>query len=366
MIRKVTNIALVLLFLFISNGNGLVLGMTMPVEGLPSYSEFPSDEDEPPMTSDPRSWYSTVYCGKYLGYWQSRGEGSGSHPGVDIRIGTGTPVKAIARGRVFGRGFMWRWGNTVVIEHRNMPGVPEEEPIYTIYAHLSKISVEMGKEVEEGSIVGLSGDTGAIEIPHLHFQIDRYVEGAKPPFYPKREGQCVRCEWFDPKHVVNHPDTDNLVRRHTINPIEYILRFKNHKPLADMQFGGNRQRGKRHLLFEEGKLYKGSGLEIYLYLNGYLHLIPDSATLSILSKDNSTNKVTNVPDQVLLAVPCVQDIPPLSYGLAIRGLDPEVYIIQENGKKPLHQSTPLGENQNKYTDVLRIPEWLLEFIPTIY
>ncbi len=146
---------------------------------------------------------------KYLGPWQSRGEGSGSHPGVDIRIDAGTSIRAIAKGKVVKTGAFWGWGNTVVIEHKNMPGIRPGESVYSIYAHLSLINVENGNELQESTVIGLSGDSGIVNMPHLHFQIDRYVKDAEHPFFPKRRDQCVICDWFDPKYiVVNHPDTD--------------------------------------------------------------------------------------------------------------------------------------------------------------
>lgn len=354
-------ITLVLILLPLGNDR-CVLGMTLPVEGLPSYSEFPSDEDETPMTSDPRSWYSTTYCGKYLGHWYGRGEGSGSHPGVDIRVSIGTPVRAIAPGKVLGTGFMWRWGNTVVIQHNNMPGIRKGEPIYSIYAHLSKILVKIGGEVEEGDVIGLSGDTGIIQVPHLHFQIDKYTEDGQHPFFPSRRGQCTRCEWLNPRHVVNNPDTDYQVRRHTINPIRYVLQFKNYQP------EDSKKPLKKNLaVFEERELYKGSGQEIYLYLDGSLHLIPDLPTLYVLGVCDLSNKVKEIPDQVLFTIPHLQDIPPLHDGCLIRAInDDDVYIIQEHWKKPLHlqEATP-GKGNNR-TEILLVPEWILEYIPTMY
>src|SRR3989338_34137 len=365
--KLVASITTIVYFFTLASGTTEGLAITLPVEGL-SYSEFPSDEEERVPTTDPRNWYSTAYCGKYLGYWQSRGEGSGSHPGVDIRVGIGTPIKAIARGKVVRTGAMWRWGDIVIIRHINMPGVPKGGPIYSIYAHLSKISVEEGDEVEEGVIIGLSGDTGISNIPHLHFQIDRHVKGAEHPFFPDRKGQCFKCEWLDPMHVVNHADTDGQVRRHTINPIKYISEFKDYRPKE--QVNSNRPLKMGSTSLEEGGLYKDSGSEIYLYLDDLLHLIPDTITLSILmsgratSEDNPTNQVTKVPGQVLFTIPHVQDIPPLRNGLLVKGEGPEVYIIQEREKKLWHPRTQGNKSGDNHAEITLVPEWVLESIPT--
>lgn len=365
--KLVAGITTIVYFLTLASGIMEGLAITLPVEGL-SYSESPSDEEERALTTDPRSWYSTAYCGKYLGYWQSRGEGSGSHPGVDIRVGIGTPIKAIARGKVVRTGSMWRWGDIVIIRHINMPGVPQGGPVYSIYAHLSKISVEEGDEVEEGVIIGLSGDTGINNIPHLHFQIDRDVRGAEHPFFPERKGQCFRCEWLDPMHVVDHPDTDHQVRKHTINPIKYILQFKDYRPKEQVNSSRPLKMGTTSL--EEGGLYKDSGSEIYLYLDGLLHLIPDTITLSILmggratSEGNPTNQVTKVPGRVLFTIPHVQDIPPLRNGILVKGMEPEVYIIQGREKKLWHPHTQGSKDGDNHTEVTLVPEWVLESIPT--
>ena len=62
---------------------------------------------------------------------------------------------------------------TITLEHNddNMSG--------TFYAHLSKIFVNRNEEVKAGQIIGLSGDTGNITGPHLHFGIVKRGESRK-------------------------------------------------------------------------------------------------------------------------------------------------------------------------------------------
>ncbi|HHT9134922.1 MAG TPA: hypothetical protein ACFYD2_08460 [Candidatus Avalokitesvara rifleensis] len=121
---------------------------------------------------------------------------------------------------------------------------------------------------------------------------------------------------------------------------------------------------------EEGGLYKDSGPETYLYLDGLLHLIPDPMTLSILmggiatSEDNPTNQVTKIPVRVLFTIPHVQDIPPLRNGLLVRGMGAEVYIIQGREKKLRHPHTQSGKDGDNHAEVTLVPEWVLESIPT--
>lgn len=75
------------------------------------------------------------------------------------------PVKAAASGTVkFAKtGWNGAFGNLVVIAHAN--------GTQTFYAHLSKISVSIGQEVNQGSIIGNVGSTGRSTGPHLHFEV---------------------------------------------------------------------------------------------------------------------------------------------------------------------------------------------------
>jgi murein DD-endopeptidase MepM/ murein hydrolase activator NlpD len=104
--------------------------------------------------------YTGTKYGKYLYY--------DGHPGVDIAVGSGTPIIASAPGTVIEAG----WDNAdpnkglgqyVKIQHPN--------GYYTIYGHLSRIDVQLHAGVDEGTPIGLSGDTGAANGAHLHFQV---------------------------------------------------------------------------------------------------------------------------------------------------------------------------------------------------
>jgi murein DD-endopeptidase MepM/ murein hydrolase activator NlpD len=83
------------------------------------------------------------------------------HPGLDLRAQTGTPVKASGPGIVVLAQDLYYSGNTVLIDHGG--------GLFTIYAHLSEIEVEEGLGVEAGRQIGLSGATGRVTGPHLHW-----------------------------------------------------------------------------------------------------------------------------------------------------------------------------------------------------
>jgi murein DD-endopeptidase MepM/ murein hydrolase activator NlpD len=88
---------------------------------------------------------------------------SGYHTGVDFPVGTGTPIVSIASGEVVSAGDGGAYGNEVVILH------PDGH--YSQYAHLSSISVAVGQQVASGEQIGLSGSTGNVTGPHLHFEV---------------------------------------------------------------------------------------------------------------------------------------------------------------------------------------------------
>ena len=94
---------------------------------------------------------------------------SGSHSGVDFRASTGTPVKAMADGKVLGTGDTdltcprASFGKWVFIEYKN--------GLSSTYGHLSLIKAREGQSVKKGDIVGYSGNTGYSTAPHLHVSL---------------------------------------------------------------------------------------------------------------------------------------------------------------------------------------------------
>jgi murein DD-endopeptidase MepM/ murein hydrolase activator NlpD len=83
------------------------------------------------------------------------------HTGVDLRVPTGTEVLASNRGRIVLVGDFFFSGNSVVIDHGG--------GLHTMYFHLSEIKVVEGAEVHKGEVIGLSGMTGRVSGPHLHW-----------------------------------------------------------------------------------------------------------------------------------------------------------------------------------------------------
>lgn len=88
---------------------------------------------------------------------------SGYHTGVDFAVSTGTSIHAIAAGTVVEAGWGGAYGNNVVIKHADGK--------YSQYAHFSALKVSAGQTVTAGQVIGLSGATGNVTGPHLHFEI---------------------------------------------------------------------------------------------------------------------------------------------------------------------------------------------------
>ncbi|MFF7447836.1 MULTISPECIES: peptidoglycan DD-metalloendopeptidase family protein [unclassified Streptomyces] len=87
---------------------------------------------------------------------------SGSHTGVDFHAASGTSVRAVGSGTVVEAGWGGSYGNNVVIKMH--------DGTYTQYGHLSSIGVSVGQTVTPGQQIGLSGATGNVTGPHLHFE----------------------------------------------------------------------------------------------------------------------------------------------------------------------------------------------------
>lgn len=85
------------------------------------------------------------------------------HLGVDLKAPLGTNVLAVNDGKVVFEKSLPDYGNTLVVDH----GLG----VYSLYLHLSQFNVAEGDMVAQGQTIALSGATGYVTGPHLHFSI---------------------------------------------------------------------------------------------------------------------------------------------------------------------------------------------------
>jgi murein DD-endopeptidase MepM/ murein hydrolase activator NlpD len=102
-----------------------------------------------------------------------------SHPGIDIAVPLGTPVRASCGGSVTAAGYDADYGLFVLLRH---PSGYE-----TMYGHLSRLVAAEGDEVQAGQVIGLSGNSGRSTAPHLHFEI-RHDDKSIDPLDLVKEG----------------------------------------------------------------------------------------------------------------------------------------------------------------------------------
>lgn len=91
------------------------------------------------------------------------------HSGQDFHAAIGTPVYATGDGIVESAQYNDGYGNCIIIDHGF--------GLKTLYAHLSKFSVKPGQAVKRGENIGLSGNSGVSDGPHLHYEVIK--DGAK-------------------------------------------------------------------------------------------------------------------------------------------------------------------------------------------
>lgn len=131
------------------------------------------------------------------------GEDYGGPVGASIlAAGNGVVVQAVKSNSTTG------FGNYIILEHT----LPNLTKIYTLYAHLSTVSVSIGQEITIGSKIGVIGNTGTDGI-HLHFEVSYVNKFEQAGMYGK--GYDSPTEWatssqytVDPStFIANHPLT---------------------------------------------------------------------------------------------------------------------------------------------------------------
>jgi hypothetical protein len=175
-----------------------IAALQIPISSLHASA---SPKDRSLLTA--KLFYSTRYMGKYD---LDSGEFVNlSHPAIDYKLPTGTPVRAIAAGTVESvENNSAGLGLYVTIRHL----LPNRERVYSIYGHLNAVTVKKDDAVDVGQMIAAVGCSGNCAKPHLHLQIDR-----------------DRGEKIHTPYVPQSTATRSDVTRWTINPIDFIEQY---------------------------------------------------------------------------------------------------------------------------------------------
>lgn len=177
-----------------------LITLTIPLKSLEKTRDEPKTID---LLTE-KLFYSTRYFGAYN---VDADEFTAVHPGIDMKLPDGTPVGAVAGGRVHEvRRDENSLGLHVIIEHH----APDGKVYYSIYGHLASTNLKNGADVKVGQTVGIVGMTGNTSGPHLHLQIDR------------GEANEDYHSVYWPESIPSRQEAD----KHAISPIRFVQLYR--------------------------------------------------------------------------------------------------------------------------------------------
>jgi murein DD-endopeptidase MepM/ murein hydrolase activator NlpD len=101
------------------------------------------------------------------------------HNGIDFSLVVGSPIRSTWEGTIIYAGWSDAgYGNLTIVENGDWQ---------MYYAHLSAVNVSVGQEVQTGTVVGLSGNTGWSTGPHLHYEVRHGGVAVDPVTAPMEE-----------------------------------------------------------------------------------------------------------------------------------------------------------------------------------
>lgn len=189
------------------------------------------------------------------------------HTGTDIKVFAGDPIVAVADGKVRFAKYYGGYGNIVIIRHHN--------GLESVYAHLSKISVEVNQSIKKGEELGLGGRTGRATGTHLHFEIRVAGRPINPESiydfargtvcnlgYPKRIGSAAKASEPSERSAVEDALTLKGARVHRVRSGETLFAIAKQYgvSLSDM-YKWNRMNASTRLSIGQEVLIKKPGEE---------------------------------------------------------------------------------------------------------
>lgn len=98
------------------------------------------------------------------------------HPGIDLRAEYGSAINPIAEGLVLDvYRSKYGYGQSIYIDHA--------DGYSSLYAHVQRISVEAGSDVDQKTVIAEVGLTGFTTGPHLHLEIYKEGKSVNPRYF---------------------------------------------------------------------------------------------------------------------------------------------------------------------------------------
>lgn len=125
------------------------------------------------ISGDLFSWPLRGWLTSWYGWRNDPFSGDRSfHTGIDIGANRGAAVRAAMEGVVAATGYSAVSGNYVSLRHHS--------GYSTLYAHLDRIDVKVGRSVTQSTVIGAVGSTGYSTGPHLHFTVSKHGRTMNP------------------------------------------------------------------------------------------------------------------------------------------------------------------------------------------
>ncbi len=153
---------------FTNTGKKIVAYRYETPEGDSTYYSENGDSLVRPFLKAPLS-YSRITSGYSSARFHPITGRTAPHLAIDYAAPTGTPIMAVADGKVYFASWSRGYGNYIKITHNGT--------YRTNYAHLSRFNVSSGDFVKQGDVIGYVGSTGWSTGPHLHYEVE--VNGVK-------------------------------------------------------------------------------------------------------------------------------------------------------------------------------------------
>jgi murein DD-endopeptidase MepM/ murein hydrolase activator NlpD len=105
----------------------------------------------------PGVYHLTARFGDYSALWAD------FHTGLDFAAPTGTPIMAVAAGKITDVAYSGAYGN------RTVETLPDGTELW--YCHQNEFGTQVGASVTPGEVIGYVGSTGNVTGPHLHLEV---------------------------------------------------------------------------------------------------------------------------------------------------------------------------------------------------